>query len=102
YDHRFDILRDAIVKQINGKVIEEKDIQQDPIPGKEYLIELPGGAGRLQIYTIAGWVVFATVEGKTKEQVTSQLADAFYGSLKFTDKAKSIYLEVDAKGGRKE
>jgi hypothetical protein len=93
-DKRFDILRDALVKPLNGKVTEEKDIKQEPVPGKEYQIELPKGAARMQVYTIAGFVVFAVVEGKTREQVNSEQADAFYGSLKLTDKAKEVFRQV--------
>src|SRR5438046_1695158 len=40
-DKRFDVIRDAVVKQLSGKVKDEKDIKQDPVPGKEYLVELP-------------------------------------------------------------
>ncbi len=93
-DKRFDILRDALVKQLNGKVAEEKDIKQDPVVGKEYLIERPKGVARMQLYTVAGWVVYAIVEGKTKEEVTTKQADAFYESLKLTDKAKDIFRQV--------
>jgi hypothetical protein len=93
-DKRFDTLRDAIVKTLNGKVKEEKDIKQDPIPGKEYQVELPKGTARVQLYTVAGWVVFAVVEGKNKDAVNSKQADAFFDSLKFTDKAKDIFRSV--------
>jgi hypothetical protein len=93
-DKRFDILRDAFVKDLDGKVKEEKDVKQGDIPGKEYQIELRKGSARLQVYTVAGWVVFAVVEGKTKDAVTSKQADAFFESLKFTDKAKDVFGKV--------
>jgi hypothetical protein len=93
-DKRFDILRDAILKGLKGKVAKEKDIKRDTIPGKEYQIETPRGAARVQLYTVAGFVVFGVVEGKKKEQVNSREADTFYGSLKFTDKAKEVFREV--------
>ena len=91
---RFDILRDALVKHIKGKVTEEKDIMQDPVVGKEYQIELLNGAARMQVFTIAGWVVYGIVEGKTMEDVTSKKADAFFSSLKLTDKAKETFRNV--------
>jgi hypothetical protein len=94
-DKRFDILRDALVKDLDGKVKEEKDVKQGDIPGKEYQIELRKGAARLQVYTVAGWVVFAVVEGKTKDAVTSKQADAFFESLKFTEKAKEVFGKVN-------
>jgi hypothetical protein len=93
-DKRFDILRDAIAQVLKGKVTDEKDITQDPVPGKEYQIELPKGVARMQVYTIAGWVIYAVVEGKGKEQVNSKEADDFYASLKLSDKAKDVFRQV--------
>ncbi len=93
-DKRFDVLRDALVKVLKGKIADEKDVTQDPVPGKEYQIDLPGGAARMQVYTVAGWVIYAIVEGKTKEQVNSKEADDFYASLKLTDKAKEVFRQV--------
>jgi hypothetical protein len=92
-DKRFDILRDALAKALKGKVTAEKDIQQDAVPGKEYQFDLAKGAARLQIYTIAGFVVYGVVEG-SKEQIRSKEADAFFGSLKLTGKAKEIFGQV--------
>jgi hypothetical protein len=93
-DRRFDILRDSIVKHMDGKVLEEKDIKKDPVPGKEYHIQTAKGLARLQIYTIAGWVIYAVVEGKTKDDVATKQAEAFYGSLEWSDKAKDVYRRV--------
>ena len=93
-DKRFDVLRDALVKSMKGTVKDEKDVKQDPVVGKEYLVELPKGYARLQIYTIAGWVVYGLVEGKSKDEVTSKDADAFFGNLKLTDKAKEVFERV--------
>ncbi len=93
-EKRFDVLRDALMKSLNGKVTAEKDIKQDPVVGKEYQIELPKGAARMQLYTIAGWVVYAIVQGPSKEQVNGKQADAFYNSLKLTDKAKDVFRQV--------
>lgn len=93
-DKRFDVISEALVKGLGGKVKEEKDVKQDPVPGKEYLVELPKGYARFQLYTVAGWVVYALVEGKAKEDVTSKAADAFFESLKLTDKAKDVFREV--------
>src|SRR5207247_1076350 len=58
-DERFDILRDALMKQFTGKVVEEKDIKEDVVVGKEYQIELEKGAARMQLYTVTGFVVYA-------------------------------------------
>lgn len=93
-NQRFDILRDAIMKQVKGKVLKEKFVKKDVVPGKEYQIQLENGAARMQIYTIAGFVVYAIVEGKTKEDVNGKQADAFYKSLKMTEAAKEVFLSV--------
>jgi len=93
-EKRFDVLRDALLKPMNGKAVEEKEIKQDPVPGKEYQIDLPKGKARLQLYTVAGFVVYGLVEGKTKEQVNSKEADEFFQSLKLTDKAKDVFRDV--------
>jgi hypothetical protein len=93
-DKRFDILSDALVKVLKGKVTDEKDVTQDPVAGKEYQIELPKGTARMQLSTIAGFVVYAIVEGKTKEQVSSKEADDFFTTLELTDKAKEVFRQV--------
>ena len=49
----------------------------------------------MQLFTVAGWVIFAIVEGKTQEQVTSKKADEFFNSLKLTDKAKDVFRQVN-------
>jgi hypothetical protein len=92
-ESRFDVLRDSFAQALNGKAIETKDIKQGDVPGKEYLFELPKGQARLQVYTVAGWVIVASVEGN-KEQVRSKDADAFFRSLKLTDEAKKVFSEV--------
>ena len=95
FGHKIEpLMNDALAKGLKGKVTEEKDIQQDTVPGKEYQLDLPKGAARLQIYTVAGWVMYGVVEG-SKEEMRSKEADAFFGSFKLTGKAK----EDGVKGG---
>jgi hypothetical protein len=93
-DKRFDILRDALAKALKGTVNAEKDIQQDGIPGKEYQLDVSKGAMRLQLYTVAGFVIYGFVEGKSNDEVRSKEADAFFGSLKFTEKAREVFSRV--------
>jgi hypothetical protein len=92
-DKRFDIIRDAFAEGIKGKVTEEKDVEKDGIPGREFMLTLPKSTARCQIFTIAGWVVAVVVEGR-KENVNSKDADAFFESLKMTDMAKEVFEEV--------
>ncbi len=87
-DNRFDFIKDALMKTRNSKFTAEKDVSQNTIPGKEYMIEFPNGQARMQLYTVAGWVIYAIVEGQTRDQVASAQADAFFASLKLSDKAR--------------
>ncbi len=92
-DSRFDIFRDAFAKGLKGKVVETKDVTRDGVPGKEFHFEVSKGVVRMQLYTVTGFVIFSTVEG-SKDQVASKDADAFFGSLKMTEKAKKLFSEV--------
>jgi hypothetical protein len=96
-ERRFDVFRDVLVKEMKGKVSDEKDIKQDIVEGKEYQIERPEGFARLQLYTVSGWVIYALVEGKTKDDVTSKKANAFFDSLKMSDKAKEVFKFKEVK-----
>ena len=93
-EQRFDVVRDAIVKQFNGKVAEESDIQAESLPGKRFRIVGPNGTVRVQLYMLAGWVWYTVVEGKTKEDVNSKEADAFNSSFHLTEKGKSAADKV--------
>jgi hypothetical protein len=93
-DTRFDFCRDVLVKPLQGKVTDTKDVKQDAVVGKEYLIELPKGAARLRVYTVAGWIVTAMVEGKDKEAVQTKAADAFLDGVKLTDKAQETFRRI--------
>jgi hypothetical protein len=85
-DQRFDTIRDALLKQIQGKVVEEKDLMQGKLAGKDYQIEGKVN-GRLQVYMQGGFVFYAFVEAKTKDEVKSKTADAFFKSFKMTPEA---------------
>jgi hypothetical protein len=93
-DERFEILGDAIVKPLNGKMSDKKDIIQAPIPGKEFQIQTPDGAARLQLYTVGGGVFYALIQGKTKDDVNSKAADEFLASFKMSDHAKEVFPQV--------
>jgi hypothetical protein len=83
---RFDTFRDILVKEVRGKVTGEKDLQQGDAAGKEYQIEGGHGAVRVQLYLKGGWVLYALVDGKSKDIVTSSEADAFFRTFKMLDK----------------
>jgi outer membrane protein assembly factor BamE (lipoprotein component of BamABCDE complex) len=78
-EKRFEVFQRVIVKTLNGKVTKDKDINQGAIPGKEYEIELPKGAARMQLYTVAGWVIYALAVSPDAAAVNGQQADQFFG-----------------------
>jgi len=87
-EKRFQVISEALVKPLQGKLLEGKDIKQDPVSGKDYQIERPNGLARMQVYLSGDWVLYALVEGKTKEQVNSKEVAAFYSSFKLSQKTK--------------
>ena len=92
-DRRFDVLRDMFARNIKGTVTEENDIMLDSVPGKDYLYNTPQGEVRIQIVTVAGWVVCPIVEGNL-QQVRSAEADAFFATLRLSNEAKEVFRQV--------
>ncbi len=95
-DGSFNFLKDLLLKGRNETITGEKDISQGPVPGKEYQYTVPNGVGRLQLYYCGGWLLSATVEGRTKENVNSPQAEAFFQSFNLTDVAKKAYQGPEA------
>jgi hypothetical protein len=89
-DERLDTLREAIAKSFEGSVSEKKNITQDGVPGTEFQVTTKNGPVRIQLYNIRGWVMYSFVQGKTKDDISSKDADAFFGSFKLSDKAKTL------------
>ncbi len=84
-DERFNVFRDAIAKQLGGKVIAEEAIEQKGIAGKDYRIQGERSMARMRMYLIGGFVLFAVVEGKNADAVDSNVADVFYASFQLLD-----------------
>lgn len=93
-DQRFDIFHEVVVENLQGRVTREADIKQDPVPGMEYQIQLPRGAARMQLYTIAGFVVYVIVAGPDEATVNGPLAQQYFQSFKLTEKAKKVFRDV--------
>lgn len=85
-DQRFDTLRDAIVKGMGGKVVDERELKQGMISGRDYQIEGKNMA-RMQMYMQGGFVFLAVVEAKNKDDVKSKKADDFFASFMMTPEA---------------
>ena len=84
-EKRMEAYRDIIMEPAKGKLLEEKEIKQGTMTGKEYLIETPKTVMRVQLYMLGGFGFYAIVEGKTKERVAAKDANDFFGSFKLKD-----------------
>ena len=91
---RLDLIRDAIVQQLKGKLVKEATIHEKSMPGKRFQVKGPDSVARVQMYMIGGWAFYAIVEGKTKEDASSEEAESFCGSIRLTEKGKSAAEKI--------
>jgi hypothetical protein len=75
-----EILRDAVVKELTGKIDEEKDVEQGRHKGKEYTVITGQGQARVRIFAVGHRVYEARVAG-SKDETTSADADSFLDSF---------------------
>ncbi len=94
-NRRFEVFRNVLVDEMKGKVTDEKDVVQDSVAGKEYLIEKPDGFAKLRLHILAGWVIYVVAEVKNKEDLSSTRVNAFFTSFKMTDKAQDLYKQLN-------
>jgi hypothetical protein len=94
-DKRFSVMRDALLTWYKGKVTGEKNIAIGSIPGKEYQLDTPKGPARMQIFIVGGFVIYAYAQGPSRDQIYSFAANAFFTSIKLTDKAKEIFAKAN-------
>ncbi len=87
-EKRFQVISEALIKPLKGKLLEGKEVKQGPVPGKDYPFECPAGRARMQVYLSGNWVLYAIVEGKSKEEVNSKEAEAFFASFKLSRQTK--------------
>jgi len=80
---RQNLLRDLFLKEVNGKLVEEKATRLGTMAGKEYLAKTPTGMARLRLLG-TGVLMFRVVFVGTKEQLESKDADTFFKSFKRT------------------
>ncbi len=93
-EERCDMVAEGVLEKKGGKLISKKLIKQDKVAGKEYLFEMTDGAARVQVFTIAGWIVIALVEGKDLDAVRSKDVDTFLAGMKLSNEAKKVYADV--------
>jgi hypothetical protein len=75
-EDRLEILSDAFLAEVKGKVTDETTIKQGRAAGKDYQIKTAKGRARLRVFALGGHLYQAAVAGN-KEQVESKEADAF-------------------------
>ena len=94
-NRRFEVFRNVIVDELKWTIANEKDVPQDSVPGKEYEIEKPDGFAKMRVHIIAGWVIYVVAEAKSKDDLSSKTADAFFQSFKMTEKAQELFKELN-------
>lgn len=93
---RTEIVLDSFLKEVKGKIAEQKDIKQGRVPGKEYQITMPKGQARLRVFAVGGRVYQASITG-SKAQVESKDAETFLNSYKLPEKATAEKPEAKGK-----
>lgn len=78
---RQDFFRDNFLDEVNGKLVEEKNIKLDTMPGKEYVVKTPTGMARYRLYG-TGVMIFRTLVIGSKAKVEGQEAEMFFSSFK--------------------
>jgi hypothetical protein len=77
---RQDFFRDMFLDEVDGKIVEEKQIKVGIMPGREYLAETPKGLARMQLIG-TGVQVYRLVAVGTKEQIKSKDTQAFFDTF---------------------
>jgi hypothetical protein len=80
-EDRLEILSDAFLAEVKGKITDETTIKQGRAAGKDYQIKTAKGRGRLRVLALGGQLYQASITG-SKKQVESKEADAFLESFK--------------------
>jgi hypothetical protein len=85
-DARLDTFRDALINQYGGRITREVDLKMGDASGKEYQITGARSTVRMQLYVKGSLVIYVLVEGRSRNQVNSPAANAFFDSLKIGEK----------------
>jgi hypothetical protein len=82
---RLELLRDAFVDDVKGKVDGEKEVEQSGLKGKEYAIQAAEKQARVRVFAKGARVFRIAVTG-TKDQVEAADANTFLESFKLAAK----------------
>jgi len=80
---RFELMRDIVVKQLNGTVTGEQPIQLGGAQGREYMISSAQRQGRVRVYSQGNRIYSAAIMGSA-QQVQSDEANTFLNSYKLS------------------
>ena len=78
---KIEIIRDAYVKEVTGKITAEKEIKLGVVPGREYTIKTGQGMCQLRVFTAGSRMYLAVVTG-TEKEIASKDAKTFLESYK--------------------
>jgi hypothetical protein len=77
-------VRDGFLKEVKGKVADEKEVKVGDVTGKEYLVKINDkAAARLRVFVMGLFIFEVSIAG-TPEQVGGKDADTFLESFKPT------------------
>jgi len=94
-ENRFDVLGDAIAKALGGKPGNKTDITNNGVAGKEFLVETKDGVAKVRLYTVGGFVLYAVVQAKNKDDLAAKEANAFLDGFKLSDNAKTTFQSIN-------
>jgi hypothetical protein len=78
-------MQEGSAKAVKGKVISDKEITLDGVPGREFGIEAPENTViRCRVFAVGDRIFNFQVWGKDKEAVQSTDPEKFFGSIKLT------------------
>ena len=95
---RFETFRDLMIAQAKGKVTGEASLIQGRLAGKDYQIQYAGGAARMQMYMDGGFVFYAIVDVKSKDELDTDNVKAFFASFKMTREVAEGQTNVGSPG----
>jgi S1-C subfamily serine protease len=80
-----DLIRDAVVAEVGGRVTDTKDVQFGPVPGVEFTVESGRQAARVRLFVMMSRVCLIQVNG-SPEQVAGAEAEMMLNSFRLPDR----------------
>ncbi len=96
---RIEIIRDAFIKEVTGKITAEEEIKLDVWPGREYMIQTGQGMCRLRVFASGSRMYQAVVTG-TEKEVESTDAKTFLDSYKLPKPLDGVKADATTPAGK--